>query len=585
VTQTADIVDRNVASADEHELQACVRDLAALATMPAWWIGRPPMAIAESLRDLLVSMLRADTVSVQLHDRFVWGSQLATARGKPISAAPVTNGGAHHGPYDPSPRSDVALRRASLSIGRNGELGRIEVSAVRPTFPERRELLLMQVAANEVSVALQHAELLIRHERAEQALRARASQQAVVAHLGLRALRESSLGTILEESVAAIRETMRADHCEIFELSADARVLLLRAADGWPAGSLGGAFAVGPDTVPGRAALTSAPIVVRELQRDARFSPRTHLQEMGVVSGVSVIIHCSRGLFGVLGVHTDQPREFTDDDVHFLQSVANVLAATVEQQRTETERERLLASTAAARAEAEQASNAKSQFLGMMSHELRTPLNAIGGYAQLIEDEIRGPITDEQRADLGRIRRSQRHLLNVIENVLGFLKLGSGRMRYDLQDVLVDDIVLASEELIRPMLEAKHLHFAHRSMGGSLMVRADRSKLQQILVNLLSNATKFTDPGGRVSVECDGMAATIQIRVADTGCGIPPDRLDTVFQPFVQVDGGRQSQGEGTGLGLSISRDFAVGMGGQLLAESQLGRGSTFTIVLPRITS
>jgi signal transduction histidine kinase len=584
VTQTADIVGRNDASTDEHELHACVRDLVALATMPAWWIGRPPMAIAESLRDLLVSMLRADTVSVQLHDRFVWGSQLTTARGKPISAAPE-NGGAHHEPYDPSPRSDVALRRASLSIGRDGELGRIEVTAMRPTFPERTELLLMQVAANEVSVALQHAELLIRHERAEQALRARASQQAVVAHLGLRALRESSLGTILEESVAAIRETMRADHCEIFELSADGRVLLLRAADGWPPGSLGGAFAVGPETVPGRAALTSTPIVVRELRQDARFSRRTHLQEMGVVSGVSVIIHCSRGLFGVLGVHTDQPREFTDDDVHFLQSVANLLAAAVEQQRTEAERERLLASTAVARAEAEHASNAKSQFLGLMSHELRTPLNAIGGYAQLIEDEIRGPITDEQRADLGRIRRSQRHLLNVIENVLGFLKLGSGRMQYDLQDILVDDIVPASEELIRPMLEAKHLHFARRSMGGNLMVRADRPKLQQILVNLLSNATKFTDPGGGVSVECEGMATTIQIRVADTGCGIPPDRLDTVFQPFVQVNGGRQTQGEGTGLGLSISRDFAVGMGGQLLVDSQLGRGSTFTIVLPRITS
>jgi signal transduction histidine kinase len=387
------MVDRNVASVDEHELQACVRDLVALATMPAWWIGRPPMAIAESLRDLLVSMLRADTVSVQLHDRFVWGSQLATARGKPSSIAPETNGGAHHEPYDRSPRSDVALRRASLSIGLDGELGRIEVSAVRPTFPERTELLLMQVAANEVSVALQHAELLIRHERAEQALRARASQQAVVAHLGLRALRESSLDTILEESVAAIRETMRADHCEIFELSADARVLLLRAADGWPPGSL------------------------------------------------------------------------------------------------------------------------------------------------------------------------------------------------DLEDVLVDDIVLASEELIRPMLEAKHLHFTHRSMDGNLMVRADRPKLQQILVNLLSNATKFTDPGGHVSVECEGMATTIQIHVADTGCGIPPDRLDTVFQPFVQVDGGRQPQWQGTGLGLAISRDFAVGMGGQLLAESQLGRGSTFTIVLPRITS
>jgi signal transduction histidine kinase len=406
-----------------------------------------------------------------------------------------------------------------------------------------------------------------------------------VAHLGLRALRGSSLDRILEESVVAIRATMRADHCEIFELSADARVLLLRAADGWPSGSLGGAFAVEADTVTGRAVLTSTPVVVRDLPRDARFSRRSRLQELGVVSGMSVVIHGQHGLFGVLGVHTDRGRDFTDDDVHFLQSVANLLAAAVERLRTESERERLLAIIAGARTEVELASNAKSEFLGMMSHELRTPLNAIGGYAQLLEDEVRGPITAEQRADLGRIRRSQRHLLNVIENVLGSLKLGSGRMQYDLQDVTVNEVVQESEELARPMMHAKHLHFAHRSIGGALAVRADRPKLQQILVNLLSNATKFTDPGGDVSVDCEGGEAMVRIRVTDTGCGIPPDRLESIFQPFVQVEGGRRRQVEGTGLGLSISRDLAVGMGGQLLAESQLGRGSTFTVVLPRVSS
>jgi signal transduction histidine kinase len=362
-------------------------------------------------------------------------------------------------------------------------------------------------------------------------------------------------------------------------------VLLLRAADGWPSGSLGGVFAVEDDTVTGRAILTSAPVVVRDLPRDARFSRRSEHQALGVVSGISVVVHGPHGPFGVLGVHSDHARDFTDDDVHFLQSVANLLAAAAERLRTESEREGLLATTAAARAEAELASNAKSEFLGMMSHELRTPLNAIGGYAQLLEDEIRGPITAEQRADLVRIRRSQRHLLNVIENVLGFLKLGSGRMRYDLQDVIVDDVVHESEELARPMMDAKHLHFAHRSMSGSLVARADRPKLQQILVNLLSNATKFTDPGGNVSVGCEEGEAMIRIHVTDTGCGIPPDRLESIFQPFMQVEGGRRRQVEGTGLGLSISRDLAVGMGGQLVAESQLGRGSTFTVVLPRVST
>jgi signal transduction histidine kinase len=412
-------------------------------------------------------------------------------------------------------------------------------------------------------------------------LSAHASQQAVVARLGLRALRESSLDRLLGESVSSIRKTMRADHCEILELSPGAKVFHPRAADGWEPGSLEGAFSVAPDMVAGRAALTSIPVVVRDLGRDPRFVAGSLLHEQGVVSGVSVVIHCPRGLFGVLGVHTNQPREFTDDDVHFLQSVANLLAAAVERLRTEAERETLLASTAAARADAERASSAKSEFLGMMSHELRTPLNAIGGYAQLLEEEIRGPITAEQRADLGRIRRSQRHLLNVIDNVLGFLKMGSGRMKYDIEDVSVDAIVKASEELSRPMIDAKHLHYS-QSGTAELCVRADRAKLQQILVNLLSNATKFTEPDGHVRVECGAVASTVHIRVSDSGCGIPPDRLESVFEAFVQVDGVQRRESQGTGLGLAISRDFAVAMGGQVLAESQVGRGSSFTVVLPR---
>jgi signal transduction histidine kinase len=359
--------------------------------------------------------------------------------------------------------------------------------------------------------------------------------------------------------------------------------LKVRATDGWPVASLELIYGVEPSTVAGQAVLTANPVLVEDLRADPRFAGHPLTPEMHVAGSMNVVIHCPRGLFGVLAVHTDQPRTFTDDDVHFLQAVANLLAAAIERLRTEDEREELLAKTAAAQAEAERASTAKSQFLGMMSHELRTPLNAIGGYAQLMEEEIRGPITAEQRADLGRIKRSQRHLLNVIDNVLGFLKLGSGRMHYDIRDVAVNEILLATEELTRPMMTAKHLHYSHRGTEQNLHVFADGPKLQQILVNLLSNATKFTDADGSVQVECSADVTMVHLRVSDTGSGIPPDRLETVFVPFMQVDAGRRRPVEGTGLGLAISRDFAVGMGGQLLAESELGKGSTFTLTIPRV--
>jgi signal transduction histidine kinase len=394
---------------DHGNLQSCIRDLVALSTMPAMWIGRSPVSIAESVRDLMVSMLHPDSVYVQLQDRAQGRTYVAIAHGKTITGL-NERGERLYRDVSSEPLlldTEIALGLASLPIGLEGELGRVAVGSARRNFPNRLELLLMQVAANQIAVALQHTELLARHEKMEMELEA-------------------------------------------------------------------------------------------------------------------------------------------------------------------------------ARAEAEKSSRLKSEFLGMMSHELRTPLNAIGGYVELIEDGIRGPVTPEQLTDLGRIKRSQRHLLGVIENVLGFLKLGAGRVSYDIRNVPIDELVSTVEELTKPLIESKQLRYERRTSERRFSVRADREKVQQILLNLLSNAIKFTDCGGRVTIESTQRDSTVLTRVEDSGCGIPADRLDSVFEPFVQVDSSRSRPAGGTGLGLSISQDFAVGMGGKLLVESELGKGSAFTLVLPR---
>jgi len=253
----------------------------------------------------------------------------------------------------------------------------------------------------------------------------------------------------------------------------------------------------------------------------------------------------------------------------------------------ETERERLLADAEAARREAEAASLAKSEFLAIMSHELRTPLNAIGGYAELMEMGIHGPVTTEQRAALDRIQRSQRALLSVINEVLNYARLETGAVTYDLTDVPVSEAVTAAEMLVIPQLRAKGLAYRWAGCDHGLAVRADRDKLQQVLLNLLSNAIKFTDARdgepGRIDVSCEltADAAKVVVRVKDTGVGIPSDKLDSVFEPFVQVDQRLTREHSGTGLGLAISRDLARSMGGDLHAESELGVGSTFTLALP----
>jgi signal transduction histidine kinase len=243
-----------------------------------------------------------------------------------------------------------------------------------------------------------------------------------------------------------------------------------------------------------------------------------------------------------------------------------------------------------ARAEAEAASRAKSQFLATMSHELRTPLNAIGGHVQLVDMGIHGPVTPAQREALGRVVRAQQHLLGLINDVLNLSRIEAGRVEYRLTDVRAADLVADVTGLVESQLGAKGLAFAVELPDDpeALVTRADREKASQVLLNLLSNAVKFTPAGGRVSLE--GRAGedaagldTVELAVRDTGVGIAADQLARIFEPFVQVDGALTRAHEGTGLGLAISRDLARGMGGDVLVRSEVGRGSVFTLVLPRV--
>ncbi len=236
----------------------------------------------------------------------------------------------------------------------------------------------------------------------------------------------------------------------------------------------------------------------------------------------------------------------------------------------------------AAREAAEDANRTKTDFLATMSHELRTPLNAIGGYTELLEVGIHGPVTDQQRDTLGRIQRSQRHLLGLINDVLNFAKLEAGRVEYHVADVPVRVAVDELEPLVAPLLSAKTLRFSREDCADGRVVRADPEKLQQILLNLLSNAIKFTPAGGAVTMHCDDAGDVVHIRVRDTGIGIAAERLEHVFAPFVQVHRRLNAPHEGTGLGLAISRDLARGMGGDLTAESVPGVGSTFVLTLAR---
>ena len=229
----------------------------------------------------------------------------------------------------------------------------------------------------------------------------------------------------------------------------------------------------------------------------------------------------------------------------------------------------------------EEANRAKAGFLAAMSHELRTPLNAIAGYTDLLLAGVGGEVNGTHREYLERIRGSQQHLLAIINDILNFSRIEAGQLDYRVERVSLRAVINAVLPMIAPQALAKSVRIdGHGATDAA--ASADHAKVEQILLNLLSNAVKFTASGGHVAVDCASAGERVVMTVSDSGVGIAPQDLAAIFQPFVQVGRTLTSSQEGTGLGLAISSDLARGMGGSLDVASAPGRGSTFTLTLPR---
>ncbi|HEX8672822.1 MAG TPA: PAS domain S-box protein [Longimicrobium sp.] len=231
-------------------------------------------------------------------------------------------------------------------------------------------------------------------------------------------------------------------------------------------------------------------------------------------------------------------------------------------------------------AEAEATSRTRSEFLAAMSHELRTPINATLGYTELMEMGVAGALTAQQREYLERIRRTQQHLLGIITDLLNYSRIEAGQVEYDLTPVPAREIIDAVLPMVEPQALRKGVALLRVPCEDRLVAMADSAKAQQIVLNLLGNAVKFTPAGGSVTVTCGAEASRIVITVTDTGEGIEPDQHAAIFEPFVQLGRSLTSGHEGTGLGLAISRDLARAMGGNLTVRSKPGEGAEFTLTL-----
>lgn len=317
----------------------------------------------------------------------------------------------------------------------------------------------------------------------------------------------------------------------------------------------------------------------------------------GTTEGFLGVPLVSQGrVIGLLAVMRRPDHELGTTDEWLLSTLADQIAAHVENARltAKIEHDALLLENArlyeserdarrdaeVARAEAEAANQAKSEFIANMSHELRTPLNAIAGYVELLEIGVRGDLNAGQREDLRRISQNQRLLLSLINDVLNFARLEAGRIEFAMTQVPVHESLVTMDALVMPQVLARSLDYEYVPADPALTVYADREKLQQIVLNLLANAIKYTQSGGKIRLSTTEESDRVLIHVRDTGRGIAPEMMERIFAPFVRIDTGYSRTTEGTGLGLAISRDLARAMGGDLTATSTPGEGSTFTLRL-----
>ena len=466
----------------------------------------------------------------------------------------------------------VPLMREGSPIG--------AIGVARPEsgpFPDK-QVALLQTFADQAVIAIENVRLFTELEARTTQLTRSVSELKALGEVGQAVSSTLDLETVLRTIVSRATHLAGMDGGLIYEYDETHEQFYLHTVDQLP-DELVDALRAAPipkgEGALGRMAVTGEPVQIRDIADESVYQSRVRdiLIRLGYRSVLAVPLLRDDHLLGGLVVNRSSAGEFAPQVIELLKTFATQSALAIQNARLFREIE-------VKSRELETASRHKSEFLANMSHELRTPLNAIIGFSEVLAERMFGEVNEKQAEYLADILESGRHLLSLINDILDLSKIEAGRMELEPSDFDLPTAIENTLTLVRERAQRRTITLGRTVDDRLGMIHGDERNVKQVLLNLLSNALKFTPEGGQISVRAEMRDGTAEISVTDTGVGIAPEDQEAVFEEFRQV-GSAAKKAEGTGLGLAISRKFIELHGGRISVTSQVGSGSTFTFWLP----
>jgi signal transduction histidine kinase len=465
-----------------------------------------------------------------------------------------------------------------VPILREGQaVGAIIVAKAEGPFSES-QIELLKTFADQALIAIENVRLFKELEARTGELTQSVEQLTALGEVSQALSSTLDVETVLDTIVSRATQLAGADGCAISEYDDATELFHVRATHGIDATLIGTLRAMplrkGEGTM-GRAAETREPTQIADIAVTGAYqSPlRDVLIGAGFRAVLSVPVLREEQIIGSLSLTRKSPGEFPPEVIEVLKTFATQSALAIQNAR-------LFREIADKSAQLEAASRHKSEFLANMSHELRTPLNAIIGFSEILAEKMFGDVNEKQTEYLQDILESGRHLLSLINDILDLSKIEAGRMELELAEFDLPSAIENALILVRERATRRGIRLGSTIDPRLGTIGGDERKVKQVLLNLLSNALKFTPEGGRIDVDARLHDEVAEVSVADTGIGIAPEDQAAVFEEFRQV-GTADKKAEGTGLGLALSRKFIELHGGRIWVQSHLGAGSTFTFALP----